>query len=182
MAWRLVPAKLFEGRIAFDVDVDSRETRGNAQLLRGWSDWEVRAGAARVDARVLPLFFPIIAAWRPEGTVLVSSDGLRWSDREIQGPIAVEWRDAAVALSEVKPLGSYRLAAQGIGSAAKLTLSTLAGPLQLSGQGEAKIPRGTTFSGEARAEGATAASLEPLLTLMGPRRPDGARSIEVRIR
>ena len=39
-----------------------------------------------------------------------------------------------------------------------------------------------TFSGEARGEGANAAALEPLLNLMGPRRPDGARSIEVRIR
>ena len=44
------------------------------------------------------------------------------------------------------------------------------------------MPGAITFSGEARGQGANAAALEPLLNLMGPRRPDGARSIEVRIR
>lgn len=182
VAWRLLPAKLAEGRIAFDVSADSREASGHVQMLRGWSDWEARAGAARVDSRVLPVFFPIVAAWRPEGSVSVTADGVRWNGREMHGPIALEWRDAAVALSDVRPLGSYRLVAEGVGDSVRIALSTLAGALQLSGKGEAGLARGTTFSGEARGDGASAAALEPLLNLMGPRRPDGARSIEVRIR
>jgi general secretion pathway protein N len=182
IAWRLAPGKLIEGRIAFDVEVDSREARGNVQLLRGWSYWEARGGAGRFEARVLPIFYPVVAAWRPEGSVSFSADGVRWNDREMLGPLSVEWRDAGVALSDVKPLGTYRLAVQGVGESAKLALSTIAGALRITGQGEAKVPRGVTFSGEAKGEGAASATLEPLLNLMGPRRPDGARSIEVRIR
>jgi general secretion pathway protein N len=182
IAWRLVPARLMEGRLAFDVSVDSRDARGNVQLLRGWSEWEARGGAARVEARLLPVFFPLAAAWRPEGAVSVTADGVRWNDRELNGPVTVEWRGAGVALSDVKPLGTYRLAMQGAGETAKLALSTLSGPLQVSGAGDWKLPASFTFSGEARAEVPSAAALEPLLNLLGPKRPDGARSIEVRIR
>lgn len=182
VAWRLVPLKLMEGRLAFDIAVESREAHGNVQLLRGWSEWEARGGAARIEARMLPLFVPIVAAWRPEGAVSVATDGLRWSERELNGPIAVEWRDAGVALSEVKPLGTYRVALQGAGETAKIVLATLSGPLQASGSGEWKLAGSATFSGVARAEGASAAALDPLLNLMGARRPDGARTIEVRIR
>jgi general secretion pathway protein N len=182
VAWRFVPGKLMEGRLAFDVAVDSREASGNVQVLRGWSEWEARGATARVEARILPVFLPLVAAWRPEGSVLVAADGVRWSDRELHGPVSVEWRDAGVSLSEVKPLGGYRLALQGVGETAKLALSTLTGPLLMSGSGEWKLPASVTFSGEARTEGSSAAALEPLVSLLGPRRPDGARSIEVRIR
>ena len=180
--WRLLPGKLAEGRIAFDVAVDSGEARGNVQLLRGWSEWEARGATARIRSRLLPVFFPMVAAWRPEGKVSITADGVRWNDREIHGNATVEWLDADVALSDVKPLGAYRLALRGMGNSAGIALSTLSGPLEMKGTGEWKLPRGVAFSGEARAEGSSAAALEPLLNLFGPKRPDGARAIEVRIR
>ena len=182
IAWRLMPAKLLEARIAFDVQADCPDAQGRVQIARSWSEWEASGGSGRVAARALSAFLPMVAAWRPEGSISVTADGLRWNDREMQGPLTLEWRDAAVALSDVKPLGTYRVTAQGAGDTAKLALSTVAGTLRMNGQGELKLPRGVTFSGEARGEGANAAALESLLNLMGPRRPDGARSIEVRIR
>ncbi|HEX3058180.1 MAG TPA: type II secretion system protein N [Usitatibacter sp.] len=182
VTWRFMPGEIVRGRIAFDVAVDSRDARANAQLLRGFSDWEARGASARIDARALPLFYPVVAAWRPEGAVQVNTQEVRWNEREMQGSVNVEWRDASVALSDVRPLGTYRLTAQGVGESVQLALSTIAGALTMSGKGEVKLPRGTTFSGEARGESASAAALEPLLNLMGPRRADGARAIEVRIR
>ena len=182
VTWRFMPVEIVHGRVAFDVAVDSRDARGNAQLLRGVSDWEVRGANARLDARALPLFYPVVAAWRPEGSVQLSADDVRWNEREMRGNVNMEWRDASVSLSDVKPLGTYRLAAKGAGESVKLALSTIAGALAMSGTGEVKLPRETIFSGEARGEGPSAAALAPLLDLMGPRRADGARAIEVRIR
>ena len=182
IAWRLVPARLMEGRLAFDVSVDSPDARASVQVLRGWSEWEARNGSAHIDARLLPAFSPLMAAWRPEGAISITADDVRWDERQLHGPVTIEWRDAGVALSEVKPLGGYRLALQGLGATAKIALTTLAGPLEMSGSGEWKLPREVVFTGEARAQGASAAALEPLLNLMGPKRPDAARSIEVRIR
>ena len=182
VTWHFLPSKLIEGRIAFDVDLSSKEIAGKARISRGWSDWEAQSGSVVLEARALPALVPLVAAWRPEGRVEVAAQGLRWNDREMHGVVTGEWRDAAVALSDVKPLGSYRFSASGAGDTVSFAVSTLAGALQLTGKGEAKLPRGATFSGEARAAAASAAALEPLLNLMGPRRPDGARAIEVRIR
>ncbi|HUQ29626.1 MAG TPA: type II secretion system protein N [Usitatibacter sp.] len=182
IAWRLLPARLVEGRVAFEASMESRGAIGSVEVLRGWSEWEARRGSARVEAKLVPVLAPIVAAWRPEGAVSITADGVRWNDREMNGPLTVEWRDAAVALSDVKPLGSYRLSMQGVGETAKLALSTLSGAMQVSGTGEWKLPRSASFTGEARGEGPSAAALDPLLNLMGPRRADGARSIEVRIR
>jgi general secretion pathway protein N len=103
-----------------------------------------------------------------------------WKDGEARGAANVEWRDAAVALTDVKPIGSYRLEARGEGGPARLSVTTLSGPLRISGKGEATATRGS-FSGEARGEGDSAKALEPLLDLLGPRRPDGARALEVRL-
>jgi general secretion pathway protein N len=182
IAWRLVPAKLVEGRVAFDVEMDSQNARAKAQVLRGWSEWEARGAAARIAAPVIAALVPLAAAWRPEGAVNVTADHVRWNEREMHGPVTIEWLDAAVSLSNVKPLGAYRLVANGAGEVVPLAISTLSGPLMLSGKGEARIPGGVTFSGEARAEGSESPQLEPLLNLMGPKRPDGARAIEIRIR
>jgi hypothetical protein len=182
IAWRLLPSKLLEARLAFDVEVDSQNARAKAEVLRGWSEWEARGGTARISAPVLAALFPLAAAWRPEGALNVKADHVRWNEREMRGPVTVEWLDAAVSLSSVKPIGAYRLIATGAGEAVSLAVSTLSGPLVLKGSGEARLPGGVTFSGEARAEGTEASQLEPLLNLMGPRRPDGARAIEVRVR
>src|SRR5262249_30579789 len=141
-----------------------------------------RSGTARIDARALPVFYPVVAAWRPEGAVNVSADAVAWNDREMEGNVNVEWRDASVAISDVKPLGTYRLAAHGRDDKVTLALTTITGALKMSGKGEVKLPHDATFSGEARGEGPSAATLVPLLDLMGPRRADGARAIEVRLR
>jgi hypothetical protein len=64
---------------------------------------------------------------------------------------------------------------------AQLSVPTLEGPLTVIGTGTLTPPHRLAFSGEARAEGESAKALEPLLDLLGPRRPDGARSVEVRM-
>ena len=78
VAWRLLPARILDGRIAFDVQVQSRGVNGHAEVARSWSQWEARNATARAEARMLPVFFPLAAAWRPEGPVSVdATDGAK---------------------------------------------------------------------------------------------------------
>ena len=63
----------------------------------------------------------------------------------------------------------------------ELKVTTLEGPLRITGQGTLASPARLAFSGEARAEGDAAKALEPLLDLLGARRPDGARALEWRL-
>jgi general secretion pathway protein N len=59
-----------------------------------------------------------------------------------------------------------------------VTLATLDGALRLAGTGTFTPPGALVFAGDARADGPSAAALEPLLNLLGPRRADGARTLE----
>jgi general secretion pathway protein N len=178
--WRLVPARLIAGRIAFDVKATGHGLEGQGQIARALTRWEFRDVAARGDVAALTALAPLAAAWRPEGSIAISAPALEWDDSDARGNLRIEWKDAAVSLSEVRPLGTYRIDAHAEGGPAQLTLATIEGPLRISGQGTFSAPGRLTLSGEARAEGPQAVALDRLLEFLGPRRPDGARSLEIR--
>jgi general secretion pathway protein N len=79
-------------------------------------------------------------------------------------------------LATLRPLGDYRLglAATPAGDAAQLTLATLQGALQLSGNGQWSAA-GLRLRGEARAAEGTEGALANLLNIIGRRQ--GARSV-----
>ena len=94
----------------------------------------------------------------------------RWS---VQGNAQLTANDMATRLSPLKPVGSYLLQLQG-GDNATITLSTVHGPLMLSGQGQ-WIGGTLRFTGEATAQAEHAAELTNLLNILGRR--EGVRSI-----
>lgn len=112
-----------------------------------------------------------------QGTLAVHTQGLQitlghahWA---LQGSAAVDALGVRTVLSTLQPLGSYRLALQG-GAQPALTLTTLDGVLQLTGQGE--LVQGLwRFRGEARSDAAAQTALDNLLNIIGRR--DGARSV-----
>jgi general secretion pathway protein N len=179
--WQLAPARLMAGRIAFDLKAAGHGLFGHGQLARGLTRWELRDLEATGVAESLVPLVPLAATWRPEGTLGISSPALDWDDNDARGNLRAEWKDAAVSVSEVRPLGTYRLDAHAEGGPATLTLATVEGALRITGQGTFTPPSKLTLSGEAHGEGAQARALDPLLDLMGPRRPDGARALEIRV-
>jgi general secretion pathway protein N len=177
LEWRFLPTRLASGRIAYAVHAEVAGFDGRYEAGGSLSGWEVRGLEARGDAAQLPSLLPSTAPWRPEGALhltspLLSTDGQQW-----MGEARIEWRGAAVGLSQVRPLGSYRIDLRAEGAAGNVVVTTLEGPLRVSGQGRLAPPGRLTFTGEARAEGDQASALAPLLDLLGPARPDGARAI-----
>ena len=179
--WRFLPQHLASGRLAFDVSASGPGVDAHATLGRGLARWELRDTRGQAEAPLAVAIVPWIAPWRPEGTLVFAVASASWDEREARGEGSIEWRRAAVALSEVRPLGSYRLVARADGGPAQLSVTTIDGPLRVAGLGTLTPPRRLAFSGEARGEGDAAKALEPLLDLLGPRRPDGARAVEVRM-
>jgi general secretion pathway protein N len=175
--WTFRPARVLAGRIAFDVTAAANGIDGRARIERGFTTTEMRDLDARADAVALALFAPLAATWQPQGAITAMAPLLAWDGTELRGEARAEWRGAAVALSQVRPLGSYRGELKGAGGPARVTLTTLEGPLRLTGDGTLTSQGRLAFSGEARGEGTAAPALEPLLDLMGPRRADGARAL-----
>lgn len=180
LAWRLAPAALLSGRLAFDVEAQAGGGTGRGRVARSATGWHAR-GEASAPASLASAVMPIAATWRPDGRIDLRTEGVAWNDREAHGDVLAEWRDAALALSEVRPLGSYRATVHADGPAAKLSVVTLDGALRITGNGELAWPSRLTFNGEARGEGQQARALDPLLELLGPRRADGARSLAWRV-
>ena len=180
VAWTWRPARLLAGRLGFDVAAGGRDLELRAETARTLTHWEARDLDARGNAASLAALLPWIAAWRPEGSLALTSPRLESDGREVRGSARLEWRGAAVSLADVKPLGTYRADVEAEGPRAQVRVETLEGPLRITGRGTFTAPGRITFSGEARPEPAAAAALEPLLRLLGPARADGARTIEWR--
>ena len=181
LAWRLLPGELLHGRIGFAVDAQASGLAAQATVARSASAWHA-AGQANGTPAFAAAMLPLLSTWRPEGNISIRTGGFDWNDREARGDVQADWSDAALALSQVRPLGAYRATLHAEGASGKLTVTTLDGPLRVTGQGDIVFPSSFTFNGEARGQGPAAPSLDPLLDLMGPRRADGARTLAWRSR
>lgn len=180
--WHFQPARLLQGRLAYGVSARGAGFEGKTELGRSFGGWALRDLALRADAAVATALLPWMGAWRPEGTLNAAAAALDVAGQQVHGEMRVDWAAAATSLADVRPLGSYRADVAAEGAAARVTVSTLAGPLRVAGKGQLTFPSQLTFSGEARGEAASAAALEPLLNLLGARRADGVHVIEWRTR
>ncbi|WP_434107895.1 type II secretion system protein N [Paraburkholderia caffeinilytica] len=104
---------------------------------------------------------------------------LAWSDwrsfnQEAFGQLTVTLNDVSSRVSLVKPLGSYRLLFQAQGVSSTLDLTTLKGPLMLTGNGSVS-PALTSFHGTASAAPEARDNLAGLLNLLG--RPSGPDTV-----
>ena len=113
---------------------------------------------------------------QPQGELALATQGLaaewRAGRASLQGSAELTLRNLSSRLSTLQPLGSYRVQLRG-GDAVALELSTLEGPLRLSGSGQWVGAR-LRFSGEATAAPEQQAQLANLLNLLGRRQGDRA--------
>ena len=180
--WDFLPSRLLRGRVAFAIALRGAGFEARYEAGRSLACWGLRDLEVRSDAALAAAALPWIGAWRPEGVVSATSSAVDVSGNQVRGELRLDLKNAASALSEVKPLGSYRADVVAEGAAAQVSVSTVEGALRLAGRGRLEFPTRFTFTGEARGEGSNARALEPLLNLLGPARPDGTRAIDWRTR
>ena len=89
--------------------------------------------------------------------------------------------DMSSRASRVKPLGSYRVVFQAMGASSTLDLSTIKGPLLLSGHGKA-ADGASSFQGEASATPDQRDNLAGLLNLLGSARETGSVALNFQAR
>ena len=108
---------------------------------------------------------------QPAGWLSITSGGLVASEAEgrwlLDGSAALALDNISSRVSTLERLGSYRLAVTG-GQVAHVVLSTVDGPLLLSGSGQ-WTATGLRFRGEARAAPGSEAALNNLLNIIGRR-------------
>ncbi len=180
LRWRFLPSRLLAGRAAFAVEARLGKLQAEAEVARTPLTWRVDSLRGGGDTSSLAAVLPLLASWQPAGTLAFEAPSLAWDSDRVTGSASLEWRDAALAFSAVRPLGTWRAQLDAEGAAGKISLSTLKGPLRLSGKGTLPFPGRLNFSGEARAEPGREKDLEAVLALLGARRADGAHALELR--
>lgn len=178
--WQFLPSRLLAGRVAYAIEARVAKLEARMEAARTPLQWSVRDLHATGDAAALASIFPLVATWQPAGAIAIAAPQLTWDGREATGTATAEWRDAALALSALRPLGSWRATAAAAGASVQIALATTQGPLRLAGNGTLPLPGRFTFAGEARAEPGRERELQALLDLLGPRRADGAHTLAVR--
>lgn len=103
---------------------------------------------------------------------------LDWSDwrafeQVVYGQLTITVTDLTSRISQIKPLGTYRAVLQAQGSQSTLALTTVKGPLMLTGQGVFE-GGAISFRGNASAAPDQQASLAGLLNLLGRPAGDGS--------
>ncbi|MEP7302607.1 MAG: type II secretion system protein N [Caldimonas sp.] len=176
----------------YGVELGARQ----ACCINGTMLVQIRPGLGRIKATLVPPAAGAVGQWPSAwlgglgtpwntlqlgGTARIASPGFSLEQVEgrwrLEGKLDLELEAVSSRLTTLETLGSYRVTlngGSGSNSAMLLSLSTLDGPLQLTGSGTWG-PGGVKFRGEARSAAVDEAALSNLLNIIGRR--DGARSI-----
>lgn len=155
----------------------------SVQATLGWNTLQLQA-SDHTSSWPAALLTGLGAPWntlQAEGQLQLRTEALQlhWAQGrlQMQGQLELNLQGMSSRLSPVKPMGSYRVALTGTPEGTptpRLDLSTLQGPLLLSGQGQ-WVGQRLRFTGEARAAQGHEAAFENLLNILGRRQ--GARSL-----
>lgn len=176
--WTVSPLALI-GMV--DLRLENPDALAQPVTFKGnWSQWQLSPSALLLPAEGLAGLGAPLNTLAPSGTMRLSWTGLELmlDGRQVavNGRTTLEMSDMSSRLAPVKPLGSYALAFDWRGQQAALTLSSVKGPLLLSGTGDLNRGR-LNFSGQAEAAQGYEDALVDLLTLLGQRRPGSDRLI-----
>lgn len=176
LSWSIDMLPLLTGTLRAHLTHD-RALEKPVTLTVSPGHWEAEAGAMTLPASLLEgigapfntlkLDGRLRAQWTPLSGQFGRGKG---QPDTAQGALTVSLEQVSSSLSRVRPLGSYQAVVSfgGVaGGPMQLSLSTLAGPLSLQGQGT--LGRGAHFDGVASATPESEPQLIGLLSLLGPR-------------
>lgn len=177
-SWRLSPMVLL-GQV--DVALENAEALSQPVRITGsWYQWLVSPAAVSLPADRLTGLGAPLNTIQPSGQMRLSWSPLQVARQgnavDATGTLTLQMDDIASRLSPVKPLGAYQLIMDWHGRQAQLRLTTLKGPMLLSGNGALTNGR-LQFSGKAQAEEGQEERLANFLNLLGQRRREGDKDV-----
>lgn len=178
IAWRLRPLQLLRGRLRYEVALDHAGkpfpvTLSVSRVELADADIGLPAAAlALADARLSPLELT--------GDLMLHVERLALARDTVHGTATLQWRGAGSALARVSPLGDYEVRLQGDGAAARASLRTLQGPLQLDGGATWRSGSRPEFLGTARVPPQHQQQLSPLLRLIAVERGGGIFTLQLK--
>ncbi len=170
LRWQVRALPLLIGMIDATVSLDGI----SAPLKLSGPFGEIRGSAATLNLPSVDLG-RLGSPWntiRPSAAVGLQWDGFTLQRGVFDGKIVIELRDASSSMSPVRPLGSYRIDVDSRRSGTNVALTTVNGPLNLSGSGVWNNRSGLRFSATAESDARERDRLQGFLALLGRREGD----------
>lgn len=177
ISWELQWSYLLRGELAFKLE--SAEAVGNLIIARSWRTLRIAQADLALPATELAQILPALMHWEPEGEVEFQTRGFALHN---SSEAVLTWRNAALNLSSLQPLGDYRLNVRNTAEKIDLQLDTQQGALKLAGLGSYSAQVGLQFQGTAQTDAAYAADLKKLLEAIGQNRGDGVHAFSIALR
>lgn len=170
-AWRIsATANLSQIAVAVDTGSD----KPTQLLISPWrNEVEVSHGQVSLPAQLLSVFAPQLLPYRLSGELALATERFHITPNSNSGTITLDWKYATSGLTDIAPLGDYRILLQGAGADLKVSLTTLTGKLQLAGNGQMQVGHALTFNGTAQAAPDQKENLSNLLHHIGPESSPG---------
>ena len=177
-AWRISPLLLL-GQV--DVELENKESLEQPlKITGGWSQWQFSPDAVQLPAERLAGLGAPLNTIQPSGQMKLSWGPMQLARQgqsvALTGAMNMDLTDIASRLSQIRPLGAYRIAVNFNGTDANMELKTSSGPMLLSGTGTLKNGQ-FHFSGQAEAEEGQEQKLANLLNLLGQHHKDGNKDV-----
>jgi general secretion pathway protein N len=173
--WTINPFWLLTGRVQLTLQSNTPERQIKTTLGIAKGSLSIKDTEAAFPASFVGQLYPPATLIDPQGQVRLRTSDLVFGQQNLEGSATLEWQGAGSSLSNVQPLGDYRLDITGAGKAANLKLTTLRGALELTGQGGWQVANGQVqFSGSANPRDRSE-DLAALLKLLGDDQGGGRR-------
>jgi general secretion pathway protein N len=177
-SWRISPLVLL-GMV--DVDLDNPSSLSQTLKVTGsWSQWQVGPSSVDMPAERLAGLGAPLNTIQPSGQMKLSWGPLQVARQgqgvAVNGTMHLDLDDIGSRLSQIRPLGAYRITVNWNGADANMELKTSTGPMLLSGTGTLKNGQ-FHFSGKAEAEEGQEQKLANLLNLLGQHHKEGNKDV-----
>lgn len=180
--WSVSPWRIVVGCIGVSADFTGASTVFKAHGAIGLRTATLRDIEVQFSASLVPAVYPPAALAGPSGNVRIAAKEVTLARSDMAGEVTAVWQQAGTTVSNINPLGDYRVIARGEGDAFSIVLTTDRGDLRLSGQGTWSLAtRRFEMKGSAMPTAGSKAALDPLLRLFGRDQGDGSRTFIVQL-
>jgi general secretion pathway protein N len=180
--WSIKPFWLLTGRVQLTLQANTPERQIKTTLGIAKGSLSIKDTDATFPASFVGQLYPPATLIGPQGQVRLRTSDIVFGQQNLEGSATLEWQGAGSSLSNVQPLGDYRLDITGAGKTADLKLTTQRGDLELTGQGQWQLANGQIqFTGMANSQ-KREKELESLMQLLGNDMGSGRRSFSIAYR
>jgi general secretion pathway protein N len=180
--WSISPFWLLTGRVQLTLQTNMPDRQIKTTLGIAKGSLSIKDTDAAFPATFVSQLYPPATLIGPQGQFRLHIMDLVFSQQNLEGNATLGWLDAGSSLSNVRPLGDYRLDINGVGKTANLKLSTAHGALELTGQGQWQLQNGQLLLNGTATPRERSTELEPLLKLLGSDQGNGKRQLSLNSR